>query len=80
MTETARTRLLATALDTADSAATVVVGAAAGLAAYRALADRPIETRLTLSTCFRGCAKRSAGPGIEQDPRIRYRWRAGSAS
>ncbi|MFD9592009.1 hypothetical protein ACFWA9_04525 [Kitasatospora sp. NPDC059973] len=49
MTETARTRLLATALDTADNAATVVAGAAAGLAAYRALAARPIETRLTLT-------------------------------
>ncbi len=49
MTDTARTRLLATALDTADSAATVVAGAAAGLATYRALAARPIETRLTLT-------------------------------
>uniref|UniRef100_UPI002F915896 hypothetical protein n=1 Tax=Kitasatospora indigofera TaxID=67307 RepID=UPI002F915896 len=49
MTDTARTRLLSTALDTADSAATVVAGAAAGLATYRALAARPIETRLTLT-------------------------------
>ncbi|MEU8926982.1 hypothetical protein AB0D10_39705 [Kitasatospora sp. NPDC048545] len=49
MTETARTRLLATALDTADSAATVLAGAAAGLATYRALAARPTETRLTLT-------------------------------
>ncbi|WP_329501500.1 hypothetical protein [Kitasatospora herbaricolor] len=49
MTDTARTRLLATALDTADSAATVVAGAAAGLATYRALAHRPMETRLTLT-------------------------------
>ncbi|MFI8085829.1 hypothetical protein ACIF6L_34195 [Kitasatospora sp. NPDC086009] len=49
MTDTARTRMLATALDTADSAATVVAGAAAGLATYRALAHRPMETRLTLT-------------------------------
>ncbi|WP_371484809.1 hypothetical protein [Kitasatospora sp. NBC_00315] len=49
MTDTARTRLLSTALDTADSAATVVTGAAAGLATYRALAARPMETRLTLT-------------------------------
>ncbi|MEV4616934.1 hypothetical protein AB0K43_30715 [Kitasatospora sp. NPDC049258] len=49
MTATARTRLLATALDTTDSTATVVAGAAAGLATYRALHGRPIETRLTLT-------------------------------
>ncbi|MCX5216135.1 hypothetical protein OG689_44175 [Kitasatospora sp. NBC_00240] len=49
MTETARTRLLATALDTADGAATVAAAAAAGLTTYRALATRPAETRLTLT-------------------------------
>ncbi|MFE2727046.1 hypothetical protein [Kitasatospora sp. NPDC059327] len=49
MTETARHRLLTTALDTADSAATVLAGAGAGLATYRALANRPTETRLTLT-------------------------------
>ncbi|MFD7982562.1 hypothetical protein ACFV4M_04180 [Kitasatospora indigofera] len=49
MTDTARTRLLATALDTADSAATVLAGAAAGLTTYRALAGRPVETRLTIT-------------------------------
>ncbi len=49
MTVTARTRLIRTALDTTDSLLTVTAGAAAGLTAYRALASRPTETRITLA-------------------------------
>ncbi|MEW1911276.1 hypothetical protein AB0442_22985 [Kitasatospora sp. NPDC085895] len=49
MADTLRTRLARTALDTADSAATVTAAAAAGLTTYRALAHRPAETRTTLA-------------------------------
>ncbi|MGW2401759.1 hypothetical protein ACWCYY_34920 [Kitasatospora sp. NPDC001664] len=49
MTDTSRARLLATALDAADNAATVLAGAAAGLTTYRLLAARPMETRLAVT-------------------------------
>ncbi|MEW1912516.1 hypothetical protein AB0442_29450 [Kitasatospora sp. NPDC085895] len=49
MTDTLLTRLARTALDTAESAATVTAAAATGLATYRALAHRPAETRTTLA-------------------------------
>ncbi|WP_380286541.1 hypothetical protein [Kitasatospora purpeofusca] len=49
MTDTLRTRLARTALDTADSIATVTAGAAAGLTTYRTLATRPTELRITLA-------------------------------
>ncbi|MET8624681.1 hypothetical protein ABZW30_13145 [Kitasatospora sp. NPDC004669] len=49
MTDTLRTRLARTALDAADSVATVTAAAAAGLTAYRALTHRPAEARVTLA-------------------------------
>ncbi|MET8704194.1 hypothetical protein ABZW10_35890 [Kitasatospora sp. NPDC004723] len=49
MTDTLRTRLARTALDTADSIATVTAGAAAGLTTYRTLTARPTEIRITLA-------------------------------
>ncbi|MER6364475.1 hypothetical protein [Kitasatospora sp. NPDC001527] len=49
MTDTLRTRLARTALDTADSIATVTAGAAAGLTTYRTLTTRPTEIRITLA-------------------------------
>ncbi|MFE2174411.1 hypothetical protein [Kitasatospora sp. NPDC059462] len=49
MTNTLRTRLARTALDTADSLATVTAGAAAGLTTYRTLTTRAAETRITLA-------------------------------
>ncbi|MQS17594.1 hypothetical protein F7Q99_36765 [Streptomyces kaniharaensis] len=47
MTDTLRTRLTRTALDTADNIATVTAAAATGLTTYRALHTRPTETRIT---------------------------------
>ncbi|MGK4586207.1 hypothetical protein [Kitasatospora sp. HPMI-4] len=44
-----RTRTLRAIVDTADSAATVAAGAAAGLTAYRALTARTTETRITFA-------------------------------
>ncbi|MFD0532277.1 hypothetical protein ACFQ1I_46155 [Kitasatospora arboriphila] len=49
MADTLRTHLARTALDTAESAATVTAAAATGLTTYRALHHRPAETRLTLA-------------------------------
>ncbi|MEU4301926.1 hypothetical protein [Kitasatospora aureofaciens] len=49
MTDTLRTRLARTALDTTDSVAIVAAGAAAGLTAYRTLTTRRPETRITLA-------------------------------
>ncbi|MGW7444983.1 hypothetical protein [Kitasatospora sp. NPDC054795] len=49
MTDTLRTRLARTALDTADNVAAVTAGAAAGLTTYRTLASRQPETRITLA-------------------------------
>ncbi|MFJ4672832.1 hypothetical protein [Kitasatospora purpeofusca] len=49
MTDTLRTRLARTALDTADSVAVVTAGAAAGLTTYRTLAARPADIRITLA-------------------------------
>ncbi|MER5353447.1 hypothetical protein ABT093_24315 [Kitasatospora sp. NPDC002551] len=49
MTDTLRTRLARTALDTADSIATVTAGAATGLTTYRTLTTRPTEIRITLA-------------------------------
>lgn len=49
MTETLRTRAIRTALDATDSAAVVTAAAAVGLTAYRALASRKAETRITLA-------------------------------
>ncbi|MFF8775070.1 hypothetical protein [Kitasatospora sp. NPDC015120] len=49
MSDTLRTRLARTPLDTADSIATVTAGAAAGLTTYRTLTTRTPETRITLA-------------------------------
>ncbi|MEU8927527.1 hypothetical protein AB0D10_42590 [Kitasatospora sp. NPDC048545] len=49
MTDTLRTRLARTALDTADGIATVTAAATAGLTTYRALTTRLAETRITLA-------------------------------
>ncbi|MEU3565765.1 hypothetical protein [Kitasatospora sp. NPDC006786] len=49
MTDTLRTRLARTAIDTADSLAIVTAGAATGLTTYRTLTARPTEIRITLA-------------------------------
>ncbi|KOV35764.1 hypothetical protein ADK60_08670 [Streptomyces sp. XY431] len=49
MTDTLRTRLARTALDTADSVTVVTAGAAAGLTTYRTLTARPADIRITLA-------------------------------
>ncbi|MFB7675288.1 hypothetical protein ACFC26_28140 [Kitasatospora purpeofusca] len=49
MTDTLRTRLARTALDTADSVAVVTAGAAAALTTYRTLTTRPADIRITLA-------------------------------
>ncbi|MFJ6770949.1 hypothetical protein ACIQOV_08275 [Kitasatospora sp. NPDC091257] len=49
MTDTLRTRLARTALDTADSLAIVTAGAATGLTTYRTLTRRRPEIRITLA-------------------------------